>query len=231
MRIAVSSTACNGKTFFINSFLKRWPMYKTPPSTYRDLIESKNLTLNMGGSLESQKIIRDALADQAINNSKEPFCIHDRCILDNLVYSLWLSEKGIIDDDKFMEESFALTRESLKFYDIILFLPITPLSPISLEEKETRELDENYRSEINTLFLAIEQSYKEREGIVFPLENSPALIEIFGDETRKEKTELVSFYLNSDGTLKGSDENLIKSISEISQEDALTNALLNQVGL
>ena len=43
MRIAVSGTACQGKTTFIKYFIKEWPMYSTPEKTYRDFISENNL--------------------------------------------------------------------------------------------------------------------------------------------------------------------------------------------
>ena len=43
MRIAVSGTACQGKTTFIKDFIKEWPMYSTPEKTYRDFISENNL--------------------------------------------------------------------------------------------------------------------------------------------------------------------------------------------
>ena len=84
MRIAICSTACNGKTTLINEFLRKWPMYKTPEKTYRDLIKEKNLQLNSSGNIESQTIIRDSLVDQAIENVDIKKRIDDRCILDNI---------------------------------------------------------------------------------------------------------------------------------------------------
>ena len=205
-------------------------MYKTPDKTYRDIIkENKDINLNSEGDLESQKIIRDALIDQAINNADEDFCIHDRCVLDNLVYTLWLGEQGKISDADFIADSFHITRETLKMYDIIFLLPLDVKSPVVLEEREDRELDLKYRTEINNIFLGINSSYKEREGLVFPIKDSPALIEIYGDEENFEKTDMVAQYIDEDGTFNNSDENLMKTISEAAQEEALAQTLLNQV--
>lgn len=229
MRIAVSSTQCNGKSLFIKNFIKRWPMYKQPDTTYRDLLKDKAIPINKEATVESQKMIRDALVDQAINNASEPFCIHDRCILDNLVHTLWLAEKDIIDDTDFIAESFLLTRETLKMYDIILFIPISGKSPVNFEIKENRDLDANYRSEINNIFTGIEETYKNYTGLVFPLTDSPAMIEISGDELQLEKTDMMLQYLNDDGTFKTTDESLMKSISEIAQEEMLASELLDQV--
>lgn len=229
MRIAVSSTACNGKTRFINSFLGRWGNYSTPTKTYRDLIKEKDLKLNMDGSIESQKIIRDALVDQAIENASNEFCIHDRCILDNLVYTLWLAEKDKINDDSFVKETFDLTRETLKLYDIVLFLPLDDRSPVTLEEKDNRELDEVFRVEIDNIFNGVYAMYKEHNGLVFPKTNSPAMVEIFGDEDEFEKTDMVANYIDTDGTLKKSDESLVKTIAEMAEEEEIAKRLLNQI--
>ena len=43
MRIAISGTACQGKTTLIKDFLDQWPSYKTPKKTYRDIIKDNNL--------------------------------------------------------------------------------------------------------------------------------------------------------------------------------------------
>lgn len=229
MRIAISSTQCNGKSTLINSFLNRWSMYETPKVTYRDLIKSHNLTLNQKGSLESQKIIRDSLADQAILNSDVKNCIHDRCILDNLAYTLWLAEKEIIKDDEFIADSINLTRETLKFYDIIFWLPISSKSPVSIVESENRDLDLTFREEINNIFKGIEHSYIEHSGLIFPLNDSPALIPIEGDEAYREKTNLISLYLREDGSFNNTDESVFKTLTELAEEEVLTKNLINQL--
>ena len=185
----------------------------------------------MDGTVESQRIIRDALSDQAMENSDEEQCIHDRCILDNLMYTLYLAETGKIDDDEFIGESFHITREVLKMYDVIFFLPLSKLSPVNLEERDDRELDLNYRKSINTLFLEAQQSYKNREGLIFPLENSPAFIEIFGDEDNGEKTAMAGLYIQDGGDFKSTDESLLKTIEHAAENEALEQALLSQLSV
>lgn len=204
-------------------------MYETPKTTYRDLIKEKNLTLNQKGSLESQKIIRDALADQAILNASTKNCIHDRCILDNLVYTLWLAEKEIIKDEEFIAESFNLTRETLKFYDVIFWLPISDKSPVNIVESENRDIDFNFRLEIDNIFKGVDQSYKDHSGLIFPLKDSPALIPLEGDEEYQEKTNLISFYLREDGSFNDTDESVFKTLTEIAEEEDLAKTLINQL--
>ena len=36
MKIAIIGTSCVGKTTYINDFLKKWPMYESPQSSYRE---------------------------------------------------------------------------------------------------------------------------------------------------------------------------------------------------
>lgn len=229
MRIAISSTQCSGKSTLIQSFLNKWDMYESPKKTYRDLIKDKGLKLNQLGDLESQKEIRDALADQALLNASIKNCIHDRCILDNLVYTLWLAEKNIIKDTNFIADSFNLTRETLKFYDIIFWLPISSNSPVNIVEDENRDTDLTYREEINNIFKGIEHTYKERTGLVFPIEDSPAFIAIEGDETYNEKTNMISLYLREDGTFKDTDESVFKTLTELTEEQDIADKLFKQV--
>lgn len=229
MRIAISSTQLNGKTTLVNNFLKNWPNYNLPKSTYRDNLDG--LKLNQLGDLESQKVIRESLIDQAIDNSGEKYCLHDRCILDNLVYTLWLSEKSRITDESFIADTFNLTRECLKYYDIIFWLPIDDSSPVNFEDNSNanRDKDEVFRYEINSIFRGISDTYKETTGLVFPIKDSPALIELAGDELRGEKTEAIKQYLDKNGDLNISDESAFKTLLEIAEEENLASDLINQL--
>ena len=42
MRIGISGSINVGKTTLVNDFLRAWPNYKTPESSYRDILKSKN---------------------------------------------------------------------------------------------------------------------------------------------------------------------------------------------
>ena len=39
MRIAISGTANTGKSTFVKDFIKKWPSYSTPKTTYRDIMK------------------------------------------------------------------------------------------------------------------------------------------------------------------------------------------------
>jgi len=201
MRIAVIGSQGQGKSTFIDDFLKVWPMYTKSEGKYRKAIKEQNLTINQEGTQENQQIIMDAIIDEMMLYPKNTNVIHDRCSIDNLVYSMWLYEKnkGNIDD-KFIEKSLKLTHISLAFLDLVIFLPKLEKYQIKLEEKETRDIDPVYADEINNLYLAIQDSYNKSQNTVFPfetIEGSPALIEIFG--TPQERIQMVKLYLDDTG--------------------------------
>jgi hypothetical protein len=209
MKIGVIGTHCTGKSTYVNDFLKNWKMYDSPKSSYRDLIKEKNLPHSKDGNEESQKLILDHLVEQAIQTSKMDFAITDRCILDNLAYSSWLNLNGKVSD-KFLDESRILVRETLKLYDIIFFIPLTKVAEVKIEENDFRETDPVYREEIDNIFKVFHQSYLRGDGRIFPANDSPAMIEIYGDrETRIKMTEL---YLTKDGKPYGDDDSLISDI-------------------
>jgi predicted ATPase len=210
MKIAVVGTQCIGKSTFIKDFLDKWSMYSTPTKTYRDVVKERNISINKLGSEESQQIILDFLVDQATQYSKSDNVIFDRCILDNLAYSSWLHLNGKVSE-KFLDTSRIIVRESLKLFDIIFFLPITKTSPVSLVEDGVRDTDPVYREEIDNIFKAFYQSYLQADGRVFPKDDTPAFIEIFGNQV--ERVALTSLYLTDLGTAYGEKESLLSDLS------------------
>jgi hypothetical protein len=210
MKIAVVGTQCIGKSTFIKDFLNKWSMYSTPTKTYRDVVKEKGILINKLGSEESQQIILDFLVDQATQYSKSDNVIFDRCVLDNLAYSSWLHLNGKVSE-KFLDTSRIIVRESLKLFDIIFFLPITKTSPVALVEDGVRDTDPVYREEIDNIFKAFYQSYLQADGRVFPKDDTPAFIEIFGNQV--ERVALTSLYLTDLGTAYGEKESLLSDLS------------------
>jgi predicted ATPase len=209
MKIAVIGTQCIGKSTYIKDFLKKWPMYSTPDTTYRDLIKKEKLNCNELGDEKSQKMILDCLVDQAIKYSNQSHVIFDRCVLDNLAYTAWLNEEGRVSDD-FFEQTRTITKETLKLYDILFFLPLTKFSNIPIVDDGVRSTDKVYREEIDMLFKVFQISYNKADGRVFPADDSPALIEIYGNP--QERIALTEMYLQPDGNPFGDGESLISDI-------------------
>lgn len=208
MKIAVCGTSCIGKTTYIQDFLQTWKNYKNPEKTYRDSVDKA--LLNKSGTEESQKFILNALVDQAIEFSKKDNVIFDRCVLDNLVYTTWLYLHNKVSE-KFLDESRIIVRETLKLYDILFFIPITKVALVEISEKETRETDSVYREEIDNIFKSFVSSYHKSEGKIFPSEDCPAVIDIFGSPT--ERIKVTQLYLTDNGTPYGEDQSLITGIN------------------
>ena len=209
MKIAVSGTSCTGKSTYIQDFLNTWKNYKTPDSTYRNLLKNNSLPHSTEGTEESQKQILNSLVDQAVDFSKKENIIFDRCVLDNLVYTSWLFLNDKVSE-KFLDETRILTRETLKLFDIIFFIPLTKVSPIEINEKETRETDPIYRQEIDNIFKSYIASYHKGDGKIFPSEDCPAVIEIFG--SREERIKMTELYLTNEGTPYGEDQSLLTNL-------------------
>lgn len=206
MKIAFIGTHCNGKTSLIEEFLQKWPMYKRPEKTYRDLLKEKKVTNNKEGTEESQKAILNALIDemQEAVATGDKDIVFDRCVIDNIVYSLWLNENGKVSDQFILDSKF-LALQSLKMLDIIFYLPLR--EEIKITEKETRDTDSSYRKEIDNIFNALVQTYEKNTGAFFPLEDCPAVIRLEGPpDLRCQQIQLYlketgQVYNESDGSL------------------------------
>jgi thymidylate kinase len=179
MKIAFIGAQCNGKTTLIEKFLQEWPMYKRPEKTYRDIIAEKKIKLNQKGDEKSQRIILDALIDetQAVSASGDEYVVFDRCVLDNIVYSLWLNAKDKVSDSFIMDCKF-LAQETLKSIDIIFYLPLR--EEIKLEKRKGRDIDPVYRQEIDNIFRALVGAYERGDAAFFPRDNCPAIIALEG---------------------------------------------------
>lgn len=208
MKIAVSGAQATGKTTFVQDFIQQWPMYKKPAKTYRDIIEEKKLSLNQLGNKESQEIILNALVEEVTNNTGEHL-IFDRCPLDNLIFTMWLSAKEKVEDS-FVKKTIEIVRESLVFYDIIFFTPITKYSPVIVDVAQHRDIDPGYRDEIDVLFKSIMHAYTQHSTVFFPFKHElgcPAIIEIFGK--REERIQLAKMYINEKGNIFSEDDSLM----------------------
>lgn len=209
MKLICCGTQNIGKSTYVRDFLKEWPMYKTPEKTYRDIIKEKGLVINEEGNEESQRIILNTLVDQAIEYSKEDNVILDRCVLDNLVYTAWLNLNDKVSDE-FLDETRLIVRETLKMYDILFFIPMSKFNNVDMVEDGLRSVNVEYRTEVDTIFKAFQGSYLAGDGRIFPKEECPAFIEIYGNPI--ERIKLTSLYIDKTGNFYGEDQSLMSDI-------------------
>lgn len=193
MRIAISGTACQGKTTLIKDFLTYWDNYKAPKKSYRELLGD---THSKDTTEDTQWDILNHMVDNLQEYRKGDNVIFDRCPLDNIIYSMWAHDKGNIGKE-FIDKCIPLVKESMKFLDIIFFIPITKHAKVEVVEDNIRETDKKYIKEIDTIFKTMNQYYYEDVGPFFPKDDKPAIIEVFGD--RAERIEMIKLYIDDDG--------------------------------
>lgn len=201
MRIAISGSACQGKSTLVNDFLKQWSMYKRSDESYRKAIKNDGIKHSKQGTKDSQWKLLNCLLDDLQASSKDDYVIFDRCCLDNIVYSLWCNAKNSSDiDDEFIKKCIPLVQQSMHYLDIIFFLPITQVAPVPITEKEGRESDPEYIKEIDNIFKVISYGLNQTgESPFFPKEDRPPIIEIFG--TPEQRIEMLKLYINPAGDL------------------------------
>jgi len=206
MRIAICGTANVGKSTLIQDFLQKWDMYGREVKTYRDVLKEKGLPHSKQTTKESQKAILDYMVETLKEFRKGDKVIFDRCPLDNLVYSMWaMSQEDSDVDEDFVDECIPIVREALTNLDIIFFLPISKFNDIQVEDNGIREVDENYIKEIDSFFKVLQRHYHEnpQDNPFFPRDDTPALIEVFGNE--RERIEMIKLYIDAEGDLIGGD--------------------------
>ena len=201
MRIAIVGSANTGKTTLINDIVKNWPSYKIHESGYRKAVRENKLPINKETNQDSQWTILNCLVDDIQAYSKEDKVLFDRCPLDNIVYSMWAEEKKTSDiDGEFIKKCIPIVQNSMHNLDIIFYIPITKAAPIPAIPRENREIDYNYINEIDNIFKAISYQLSQTNASpLFPKENRPPIIEIFG--TPEERIEMIKLYHGADGDL------------------------------
>ena len=216
MRIAISGTSNIGKTTLIEDFIKEWPNYTKNNYTYRSLLKNHSKSTDQ----DTQWMILNNMIDELQKYSKDDYVIFDRCPLDNLIYSLWANGYKKVDD-AFISKCIPLVKESMRFLDIIFFLPISKMSPVPIVNDGRRESDPEYIQEIDNIFKAIVQQYQCNLNSTpfFPADDSPGVIEIFGN--REQRIQLIKQYLNTNGDVFGAEHDTLFSEENLKELKAL----------
>jgi len=200
MRIAISGTACQGKTTLIKDFLGQWPNYVTPKKTYRDIIKDNNLDHSSKTNKKTQWEILNFQIEETQKYRSGDNVVFDRCPLDNLVYSMWAVEQPDNDiDEAFIGKCIPLVRESFRNLDVIFFTPITKVAPVPMEEDDLRDTDSEIVESIDNIFKAVHREHEQNpKTTFFVVDDKPPIIEVFG--SREERIELLKLYIDEDGS-------------------------------
>jgi predicted ATPase len=217
MRIAISGCASSGKTTTIQHFLQKWGNYSLVNSNYRKLIKNKKHSKNTTAKL--QREILDILVKECEPYTAHQKVIFDRCPLDNLVYSMWCYANNVKGfTDKFMEECIFKVRTSMQYLDVIFVCTRDLMPPV--QKNGVRETDSKYIEEIDNIFKAIINKYKQgvEELSFMEPNNSPAIIDIYGQP--HERLAQIGMYVTEDGDAYGEDQSLI-DLDELSEMQKL----------
>jgi len=212
-KIGIIGTQCIGKTTLVNDMLLQWPQLTKPEKTYRDLIKDKKLPINKNGTKASQQEILNFLVDEAMANYGKKKMVFDRTPIDNLVYSLWLFEKGLGDiDEAFIDKTVIQVREAVKSYSIIFYIPLCKENDVLLQTKENRDIDPIYRGEIALLFDGIFKAWETGRSRFFDNDDTPPIIPVYGNPL--ERIAIMNMYINNSCEFFGEEDSLIKDIAE-----------------
>lgn len=221
-KIGVIGTQCIGKTTLVDDMILQWPQLTRPSKTYRDLIKKDKLTINKNGTKESQEAILNFLVDEAMANYGKKKMIFDRTPIDNLVYSLWLYDKGLGNiNESFIDKCVAQVRQAVKFYSVIFYIPLTKENDVLLQTKENRDVDPIYRGEIAVLFDTIYQAWQTGKSRFFEADNCPPIIPIYG--TPLERIAMMNLYINDKCEFYGEEDSLISK--DLAEQQLLADQL------
>lgn len=214
MKIALMGAQNVGKSTLVEEFIKEWPMYKKPQKTYRDIIKEKNLPLNKQATKESQREILNALVDEAQFSaaSDDKHIIFDRCVVDNIAYTLWHYAKNTPGfDSEFVIDSKTIAGFAMKHIDIIFYIPVR--KEIPMVAKENRETDEVFRDEIDNILDSLVTSYEKQTKAFFPTEDCPAVIRLEGPPDMR--VQQMKLYIKANGNGYGEEDGSLLDVSDL----------------
>lgn len=148
MKIGCIGTQNTGKTTFIKDLIATYPQFTTPNKTYRDVIRKYGLKINQNATIAHQWIIFCNVLE-TVNKRYSKSVVFDRTPFDAYIYTLYIAGKP-----DGLEEMRELAVQSLEKLDMIFMFPLAGNEHIPLKDDGLRDIDENYRETINTLFLS-----------------------------------------------------------------------------
>lgn len=165
--VGVVGTANTGKTTFIQDVVSdesngslpeelKWRVYG---KDYRDEIAKRGLKINRNGDEAGQLAIHEVLLGNirsAMSETVLKRMIMDRTILDSFAYTYWHSRfgKGGISEKTLMGMWEDVNRYSMVF-DSIIYIPMDKCGDIAVVDDGVRDVDEQYRREIDHIFNAL----------------------------------------------------------------------------
>jgi len=208
MRIAFSGAQNTGKTTLLKDFVSCWPQYKTLDKSYRDVIKENNFTHSSKTTQETQRVIRDWMYAEITKNKAGDKIVYDRCLLDNLVYTLWAYRyiPGSIEG-KFVDETIDMVKESMRNLDILFYIPADKCN-FGIVNDEFRDTNILYREQIDQIFKGVIDQYTNNfdADVFWPKNDSPGVIEVSG--SRESRLITIGDYIGETGDLIGEEHSI-----------------------
>jgi predicted ATPase len=207
MKIALAGCGNSGKSTLLQAFLRRWPMYKTPTTTYRDLIASEGIQHSSKTSDETQALILDWMLKEQDKYDKDDMVIYDRCPWDCLAYTLQANEADLVSDET-AAAIIDIVKNSLKHIDIIFWLRHDP--SIRIVDDGMRDTDLDFIKKSDQIFADLYHQYAEglEKSPFYIADNAPAIVEVIGS-TIDDRIAWIGEFLNERGELIETEKSIL----------------------
>jgi hypothetical protein len=184
MRIAVSGTHSVGKSTFVHDFVKKYPDYIREEEPYRALCDWYDILFGKAATRYHNGIqLLYNISRIKHYHASSASVIFDRSPIDYLPYSLYPAKYAQTDIDlSFVESLVDSIRDSLKFLDIIAYVPMTDKHPIEIEDDGIRLTDPEYRQAVDDYFKEI---YVDNRFNLLGDSDSPVLLEVWGSRAQR----------------------------------------------
>jgi AAA domain len=131
MRLAVSGSHSTGKSSLIAAFVKRRPQYVYEPEAFETLADDIDLTSSEGPTAEGLQSLLEYTAATVALHGPGACIIHERSPVDYLAYAA--ASRGTWSRAAmagFFGANLPVVRASLRYLDMIAFLPVSLRGPI-----------------------------------------------------------------------------------------------------
>jgi len=207
MKICLSGASNTGKSTLLQAFLRRWPMYKTPTTSYRDLIVTEGLQHSSKTSDETQALILDWMLKEQDKYGKDEMVVYDRSPWDCLAYTLQGNEADIISDGT-TAAIVDIVKNSLKHIDIIFWLRHDP--SIRIVDDGMRDTDLDFIKKSDQIFSDLYHQYAEHleTSPFYLMEDCPAIIPVEG-QSIDDRIAWIGEFLNERGELIETEKSIL----------------------
>jgi AAA domain len=141
MRIAVSGTHCSGKSTLIDAFLSAHPDFSHEPEPYEVLVEEYGQDFAAEPSADDFFRQLEFSVERLRQYQTGARVIFERSPVDFLAYILALEDLGRHDgNQRLSRQARNVVVESMRFLDVIVWLPLNDADGIEMPEDEDPKL-------------------------------------------------------------------------------------------